>query len=482
MGSFTPYPFQEEDVELIARQRGGLIGSEMGVGKTHEAIMLDQLWYPDTKKPTLVVAPLRTFPSWQEKYAWQAPDVDVVLINRKNREGFVRDIRRGRGDVFVVHWEALRLLRKDLSGISFGTVIADEVHRAANRKAQATQALKHIPAFHKLGMSGTASGDKPENLWSPLNWLWPKYYTAYWKFRKAYVLEEKVFRRDNTGNIVDTGYTKIIGPNMQNLPALRKEMAPWYVRHLKRGRCCPHHPDGVMPWLLPKTYETVYVDLEPNQRRVYDQMRKHMVAWVGEHEDSPLVASVVVAQLTRLSQIALGTPVVSEDGRVRLTEPSTKINAVVDILQDNPEKKFVVASSSKQICYVLQERLNREGIKSIVCSGDTPQSQQETMVKDFELGNAQVFIGVIAAMAEGIDGLQKACDTMIFMDRSWSTIKNMQCEDRLDRDGQPYGVEIIDIVARNTVDLGRRQKLEQKWSWIRTILGDIFDNVKELAA
>jgi SNF2 family DNA or RNA helicase len=249
-------------------------------------------------------------------------------------------------------------------------------------------------------MSGTASGDKPENLWSPLNWLWPKYYTAYWKFRKAYVIEEKVFRRDNTGNIVDTGYTKIIGPNMQNLPALRKEMAPWYVRHLKRGRCCPHHPDGVMPWLL----------------------------------------------------------------------------------QDNPEKKFVVASSSKQICYVLQERLNREGIKSIVCSGDTPQSQQETMVKDFELGNAQVFIGVIAAMAEGIDGLQKACDTMIFMDRSWSTIKNMQCEDRLDRDGQPYGVEIIDIVARNTVDLGRRQKLEQKWSWIRTILGDIFDNVKELAA
>ena len=28
------------------------------------------------------------------------------------------------------------------------------------------------------------------------------------------------------------------------------------------------------------------------------------------------------------------------------------------------------------------------------------------------------------------------------------------------------------IMARNTVDLGRAQRLEQKWSWIRKLLGD----------
>jgi hypothetical protein len=31
-------------------------------------------------------------------------------------------------------------------------------------------------------------------------------------------------------------------------------------------------------------------------------------------------------------------------------------------------------------------------------------------------------------------------------------------------------------MARNTLDMGRRQKLEQKWTWIKKILGDGFDN------
>ena len=496
MAGFVPYKFQEEDIELLFRQKAGLIGSEMGTGKTHEAIELDQQWYPYLKKPTLVIAPLRTFDSWRDKYAWQAPHVDVVTIDRKNRERFVRDIRRASGDVFLMHWDALRLLRKDLQGISFGTVIADEVHRASNRKAQATLALRASTrsAGRKLGLSGTASGDKPEGLWSINNWLWPSYYTSYWRFRKAYTVEEDVYVRGEK-----QGYTKITGPNFANLPYLQKEMAPWYVRHLKREKCCEHHPDGVMPWLKPKVYDQVWVDLSSTQRRIYDQMKKDMVAWVGEHENSPLIAGVVVAQLTRLSQIALAVPVVQWETKrrrnketgaleefqqlvVRLTEESSKVDALIDILKDNPDKKFMVVSSSKQICYIAQKRLAAHGISSFVCSGDTPEAEQKGMVHRFNNDRTQVFLGVIAAMAEGIDGLQESTDTMIFLDRHWSTLKNKQCEDRLHRDGQLEAVQIIDIIARNTIDLGKKTRLEQKWSWIKTILGDKFDNVSEVKA
>jgi glucose-6-phosphate 1-dehydrogenase len=33
-------------------------------------------------------------------------------------------------------------------------------------------------------------------------------------------------------------------------------------------------------------------------------------------------------------------------------------------------------------------------------------------------------------------------------------------------------VQIIDIMARSTLDFGRHQRLEEKWSWIKAILGD----------
>jgi SWI/SNF-related matrix-associated actin-dependent regulator 1 of chromatin subfamily A len=196
-----------------------------------------------------------------------------------------------------------------------------------------------------------------------------------------------------------------------------------------------------------------------------------MVAWVGEHEDSPLTASVVVAQMTRLTQMALATPEIV-DRKVILKAPSSKIDAVKEFALDHDDKQFVLFSSSKQACYLAQMELGRARISSEVLSGDTPDTQRAGMVRRFAAGEFQVFIAVIQAAAEGIDGLQHGTDTAIFLDRSWSTIKNKQAEDRLHRGGQKDTVQIIDIMAKNTVDFGRRTKLEQKWEWIRRILGD----------
>lgn len=458
------YDFQNEDVAKLERCISALISSEMGTGKTHEAIALDELWNPLGKKPTLVVAPLNTFDSWQEKYSAQSPQTDVTVIDRKNREAFINAVRRKRGDVFLCHWDALRLM-PELRKVDFAVIIADEVHRASNRKAQATRALKALSAQHKLGMSGTASGDRPENLWSPLNWLYPRTYGSYWKFRKHYCIEEVVTRGD-------AAYTQITG--VKNLGELHEELDPFYIRHLKKEQCCAHHPEGVMPWLADKTYDRIWVDLSPTQRRVYEEMRKEMVAWVGEHEDSPLVASVVVAQMVRLNQIALATPSFDESSRVRLGSPSSKIGAAKELILDHGDKQFVLFSSSKQACYLAKQEFeaSRPRISCEVFSGDTPQSEREGMVKRFQKGNFQVFIGVIQAVGEGTDGLQEATDTAIFLDRSWSTIKNKQAEDRLHRDGQKNAVQIIDIMARDTLDFGRHQRLETKWEWIKAILGD----------
>jgi SWI/SNF-related matrix-associated actin-dependent regulator 1 of chromatin subfamily A len=378
------------------------------------------------------------------------------------RDRFIANVERKRGDVFLTHWESLRLM-PELREFEYSLIIADEVHRASNRRAQATHALKQLRARRKLGMSGTASGDKPENLWSVLQWLYPMDFRSYWRFRKRYCTEDIVHRGR-------AKYSQITGT--QNEAELHRILAPFYVRHLKREPCCDKHPHGVMDWLAEKTYDTIWVDLSPKQRRIYEQMRKEMVAWVGEQEDTPLVASVVVAKMVRLSQIALATPFFDEDGRVRLQAPSSKIDAVKEKILDQGNKQFVVYSASKQACYLAQAEFSRAGISSAVFSGDTSDADRDAIKRDFGRGGLQVFVGVIQAAAEGIDGLQHATDTAIFLDRSWQTLKNMQAEDRLHRDGQKDTVQIIDVMARNTLDWGRHQKLLTKWRWIKAILGD----------
>jgi SNF2 family DNA or RNA helicase len=241
-----------------------------------------------------------------------------------------------------------------------------------------------------------------------------------------------------------------------------------------------------MEYLPEKTYDRIWVDLNPTQRKFYEQMRKEMVAWVGEHEETPLVASIVVAQLARLSQFTLATPIITgykdvwnkskeiweKKPIVDLIMPSSKIEAVKEFISDNPDKQLVVFSASKKACYLAQTEFARAGISGEVLSGDTKDFARREMVSRFVRGEFRVFIAVIQAAAEGIDGLQHATDTAVFLDRSWSTIKNKQAEDRLHRDGQKNTVLIIDVMARGTLDLGRHQKLQTKWAWIKTMLGD----------
>jgi SNF2 family DNA or RNA helicase len=495
------FGFQHKDCIKLYKPGLGLDASEMGTGKTVVAIKLDEWWsrvkVNPHNLPTLVVAPINTFDGWIDRYKDLAPDTDVVVIERTpgGREKFYQDLKAGRGDVFLANYESVRILveAKKLVDLRFNGIIIDECHRIANRKSQTTRALQLLGrrSRHRLALSGTASGDRPENLWTILNWLQPKTWTSYWRFRKWICIEDYVQRGQNS-------YLQIVGYNPVAVAELHRMIGPYYVRHLKRERCCDEHPNGVQDYLPEKTYSRIWVDLNPSQRRIYEQMRKEMVAWVNEHEDTPLIASVVVAQLVRLSQIALATPEIETwkelvtnprtgkahevtKSRVRLALPSAKLEALKELIKDNSGKKFVVFSSSKQMCYLTQRYMKEHGVESFVLSGDTPTAQREGMVRRFVDASpeeCQLFISVIKAGGEGIDGLQHATDTVVFLDRDPWTIKNRQAEDRLHREGQKDTVQVIDIIARNTLDVGALDRDFTKWATIKRFLGDKFDNVQ----
>ena len=484
---FKFYDYQREDVDKLVDQPFALIGSEMGTGKTHEAIELAFQWWGqvvvDAQQvlPILVICPIDVMPSWEAKFKQQYPDLDVLVIDRKDREAFKAELLMNTYHVYIMHWAAVNLLTDWIvaNKVIFSVVVADEVHKISNRNAQTSKNLKKIKTYSKLGLSGTASGDKPWNLWSVLNWLDPNGFKSFWRFVNTFVTEEVQYRGSSS-------YRSFTGA--KNVAYLHSIMEPWYVRHLKAEQCCKHHPQGVMPWLPQKINEQKYVELSAKQRKVYDQMLSEMVAWLGDNGDVPLVAPVVIAQLTRLSQIALANPIITTEHTgefdmfgeeyvntiVNLEMPSSKFEALKEIITggEYPEgKRFVVFTSSKKMAYLVSQELAKIGISNKMLSGDTKPDERAKMVDEFRAGEFQVFLGVIAAVAEGIDGLQHASDVLIFLDRHRSAIKNVQAEDRLHRGGQKFPVTIIDIIAKDTIDeewvLGR---LPEKWSRIKEIL------------
>jgi SNF2 family DNA or RNA helicase len=308
-------------------------------------------------------------------------------------------------------------------------------------------------------MSGTPVTGAPPKFWSCLNWLYPKNFGSYWKFYERYTEYDIVYPQ---------GYHKILGP--ANEQELQEIIDPFYVRHLKQEQCCPEHPDGVWDG-PPKYYTQHWVELLPKQRKAYDDMKKDMVAWVGTQEQAPLVASVAVAQMMRLQQFAVAYANIGAEGNVLLDEPSSKLDAVMQIIEDNETEAIVIWSQFKQLIYLLEERCKKAKVDILLYTGDNRATRDQNVLS-FAGGGAQVFAGTISAGGVGVDGLQGASSTMIFLDRLWSEPLNKQAEDRLWRDGQKNAVQIIDIMARNTVDLGRHQRLIQTWGWIKQLLGD----------
>lgn len=453
---------QATEADRLESEPRVLIAWEMGTGKTLFGVEKDLRLRRDDNASntknwrTLVVAPLNTHDGWYSAFANET-DLRIKLIDRKARHLFTESDDY---DVYIMHYEALRLM-PDLRGY-FQHAIFDECHRIKNRKAKQTIAAKKLQVPFLTDMSGSPATDRPQDIWSVLNHLKPKTYSSYWKFFEQNVEYEMTYPQ---------GYRKSKGPTHHWLTEGLDEIQPFYSRVLK---------DDVMD-LPPKTFGKVYVTLDPIQRRAYEEMKEDMIAWVKDQDenDIPLIAPAIIAKLQRLQMFAMAYMKYNSDtGKFLMADPSAKVDAVMEILSDNPDEQFLIFSQFKQPLQLLGHRMatrpkNQGGpIKYGSFTGDDKDAARKENKRRFIDRSDRVFLSTIATGGVGVDGLQTNCSTAIFLDRSWSPLVNDQAEDRLHRGGQTKSVNIIDIMARDTVDQERHVTIEMKRDWVLKTLGD----------
>lgn len=510
---WTLFDYQEQGVRHLATQRSRLCGDDMGLGKTLQALVIDRINRMQFKttpgKKTLIVTKLGVIAddTWQRHIKMVAPDAKVyVYENGKQpaaaRKKFIAALKEDY-DYYILHWDGARLI-KELRYVRWFHIIADEVHKIKNRKAGVSKQFKMIRTTFKTGLSGTPAADKPVDLWSIINWLFPTYYTSFHTFVRHYCLYDEK-ENPNTG----ARYRKYKG--VQNAKALQEEMSPWFVRRLKVD---------VLKDLPDKIWTPKWVDLLPVQRTAYDQMARSQMAWLetGTEEGHLMSTAAVIGRLMRLQQFALGymqpnpkyapwalqygakyeqwkgacrelakqgytkeqmpkCPVPLPPPEFLMTEPSAKLDWVMDYLDEN-DQQLVVFSQFAAPLRLLERRLAEAGITNGIFTGDKKFQEKKDIVRGFQDKKLQVFAGTIKAGGEGIE--LTSASRMVFLDRSWEPGANNQAEDRLHRIGQKNGVEIMDVMARNTVDLGRFSQVIEKFLWTSHMLGDPIRIQKEM--
>lgn len=471
-------PYQVEFLtEKVAYFKHTSTFDEMGLGKTVQCIAADAVrrkMRPKRTNKTLVVAPLTgVIDQWVTEFNKWQPQLVVRRINPKKRY----DLFAEEADVYIIHPEGLRLEKEILKELEWRHFIFDECHRVKNRRAKTTEAAKEVgkSAEFRTGASGTPEENRPDELWSIFEWMYPnkatrveadlghwtqKLLNSYWRFYDRFI---DYYEDEN-------GYDHVKGT--KNEEELRKLFGPLYIRRLK---------SDVAKDLPPKQYTKIEVELPPKQRRPYDEMKGQLLAWVGEKQNQPLIANIAIAQMVRLQQFTLGygeivpKTITRKNGDVetvnelRLQEPSVKLDAMMDLLEDLGNAQAIVFSTSKQAINMAKIRLDNAKIPTSIITGDITDAIRRKHISDFQEGKTRVLVSTIRAGGVGMN-LQNASN-VIFLDRDWSPAKNMQAEDRSHRMGQKNPVNIYDIIAKKTIDQKKHTTIEKKWEWIRDTIG-----------
>ena len=105
-------------------------------------------------------------------------------------------------------------------------------------------------------------------------------------------------------------------------------------------------------------------------------------------------------------------------------------------------------------------------------TGDVSEAQRQVNIDDFQNGLAQVMLMTIKAGGAGIT-LTRA-GVIVFLQRSWSMIDNIQCEGRVHRIGSEIHdkIVVIDMIAAGTVEEMQIPKLHEKAIRLQEIVRD----------
>ncbi|EGT5619194.1 DEAD/DEAH box helicase, partial [Clostridium perfringens] len=413
---------------------GGVLADDMGLGKTIQiiAFLLSQ-----KKSKSIVVVPTSVIYNWMDEFEKFAPSIRVGLVHgsKSKRDKVLRDFKRGLGikveeenlkeksyekyDVLLTTYGTLKNDEKAYENLSFDYCIIDEAQNIKNPAAQATLSVKNIKSRCNIALTGTPIENNLMELWSIFDFVMPGYLFTKERFRERFILDES------------------------NLSELKSLITPFILRRLK---------EDVLSELPEKLEKKYLVEMKGKQKQLYSFYVKAIKNQLNENKSSEKSGRDKInlfAYLTKLREICLDPSLVVPD----YTGGSSKLTVVKEIVKDASEsgKKILLFSQFTSVLQKIEEDFKKEDISYLYLDGGTSAKDRVERVKKFnEDSNIKVFL--ISLKAGGVGLNLTSASMVIHFDPWWNPAVEDQATDRAHRFGQENKVEVIKLVAKDTIE------------------------------
>ena len=425
-------PYQKEGFKWINEITdlgfGGVLADDMGLGKTLQiiAFLLSQ-----KKSKSIVVVPTSVIYNWMDEFEKFAPSIRIGLVHgsKSKRDKVLREFKRGLGikieednlkeksyekyDVLLTTYGTLKNDEKAYENLSFDYCIIDEAQNIKNPAAQATLSVKNIKSRCNIALTGTPIENNLMELWSIFDFVMPGYLFTKDRFRES------------------------------NLSELKYLITPFILRRLK---------EDVLSELPEKLEKKYLVEMKGKQKQLYSFYVKAIKNQLNENKSSEKSGRDKInlfAYLTKLREICLDPSLVVPD----YTGGSSKLTVVKEIVKDASEsgKKILLFSQFTSVLKKIEEDFKKEDISYLYLDGGTSAKDRVERVKKFnEDSNIKVFL--ISLKAGGVGLNLTSASVVIHFDPWWNPAVEDQATDRAHRFGQENKVEVIKLVAKDTIE------------------------------
>jgi SNF2 family DNA or RNA helicase len=299
-------------------------------------------------------------------------------------------------------------------------------------------------------MTGSPITKNPLDLYTQCEFLdpWLLDFSSYYAFRNRYAEMKTMHVHGRSIQVVD---------KFQNLGELSDTVKQFSYRVLKED--CLDLP--------PKVFIKRHVALTPEQKKVYEQMKKAAMAVLNGKVTTTMT---VLTQLMRLHQITCGY-VTADDGTVQAVE-SNRLNELMSILEDTDGKVIIWANYQTSVSDIMKALTKKYGANSFVhYYGLTPQEDRQDNIRKFQNNpECRFIIGTPQTGGYGITLTQ--ANTVIYYSNSYDLEKRLQSEDRAHRIGQKKTVTYIDLISEDTVDEKIVKALRDKINIASEVMGE----------
>lgn len=418
----TLRPYQVEGalwlLERARRETGGILADEMGLGKTVQALAL----FETLPGVSLVVCPSSLVWNWRAEAARFLPGFPVLTLDGPDRASRFADI--GSSRLVVTSYATLRRDIEKYAGLKFSAVLLDEAQHIKNPDSQNAKAACALAASSRFILTGTPVENSLKDLWSLFEFLLPGYLGSRQDFRDRYETPLSAGERGATWG------------------RLARRLAPYLLRRRKAD---------LLADLPDKIEQVISVDLTEEQKVAYTQLQVAARASIDALKEAGSSAGAArmraLTALLRLRQASCDLKLLGKD-----TEGSSaKRVALLELLEEARDggHRTLVFSQFTGMLDLIEEDLRAQEMP--FCRLDGSTKDRQGVVERFQ-NDASIPVFLISLKAGGTGLNLTAADTVIHFDPWWNPAAEAQASDRAHRIGQKNVVNVIKLIARDTIE------------------------------